>query len=497
MHEKIRERGSEGETAGRKRIQRAEFLPAKKLERADVESLESLEISPASEVPDVKMRIFDINTGSREYRTPLHDNVNNNIVNDYIQGDCTPSNNCIACLNPLSYFNCPGPLNQTNCYHNLYCQLGSCDCSQLSQMVSFLNLSKGTIKRHRRQQIENPSSDFGLQKARAATKQRIKDSMRPFDNDGSLKFEPIPASSLFEEFINMMKGSFKKDMLDYIVTEAKTLPIIDIEFVKEERTYSKSELDDFSKSIGFSDGDCDIDKLLSQCHSFVLNEPIISCSSPVYERDLPNKPMDIDTSGAETDIPYVSNVDLQQQITPSKTLSQTSNSNVKMTESPDDICARYAALEADDIERCELILRTSPDTLSASFFVNDSGSNIQLVSIQNLIRLGGDKKKIKPNKSNVENSSGQNTLVIGDIDLEMYAVQESTLIYMGTFNFVVIDNPDFKEILLGMSCLNTMKQELKRDPVTKGSLTGLTCPKGKPAKHHYVSNFPDNRDHSL
>ena len=164
-------------------------------------------------------------------------------------------------------------------------------------MMSFLNLSKGTIKRHRRQQIDNPSSDFGLQKARAATRERIKDSMRPFDNDSSLTFKPVSASSLFEEFINMMKGSFKKDMLEYIVKEAKTLPIIDIEFVNEKRTYSKSELDEFSKQIGFTENECDINSLLSQCHNFVLNEPIITCSKPIYETDLPNKAMDIDLPG--------------------------------------------------------------------------------------------------------------------------------------------------------------------------------------------------------
>ena len=435
------------------------------------------------------MKIFDINTGSREYRTPLHDN----FINTSFQNDCTGSNDCIACMNPLSYYNCPGSLNRNMCYHNVNCQIGNCNCSQLSQMMSFLNLSKGTIKRHRRQQIDNPSSDFGLQKARAATRERIKDSMRPFDNDSSLTFKPVSASSLFEEFINMMKGSFKKDMLEYIVKEAKTLPIIDIEFVNEKRTYSKSELDEFSKQIGFTENECDINSLLSQCHNFVLNEPIITCSKPIYETDLPNKAMDIDLPGEHAENPYVKGVDLCHEVTSETQKSQIVHRNLRVSESPDDICARYAALEADDIERCEMILRTAPDTLSASFFVNDSGSNIQLISIQNLERLGGDKKRIKPNKSNIENSSGQNTLVIGDIELEMYSIQESTLIYMGIFSFVVIDNPDFKEILLGMNCLNSMKQELKRDPVTRGSLTGVTCPKGRPIKYQYTSNIPTYR----
>ena len=175
--------------------------------------------------------------------------------------------------------NCP---LQGLCDFNLYqtyCVLGTCNCNHLSRMTSFLNSS--TIKRHRRQQIETPSSDFGLQKARTATKKRIKDSMRPFDNECEMHFKPIPATELFEEFINMLKGSLKRDMLQYIVRESKTLPIIDIDFQKENRTYSKAELDDFSKTIGFDPDDFDLDKLLGQCQNFILNEPIITYNESV------------------------------------------------------------------------------------------------------------------------------------------------------------------------------------------------------------------------
>lgn len=489
MHAQVREEGTQGQAGGGQRVEGAEPVSGKKLEEADLESPESLEISPASDNPGQKMRIFDINTGICEYRTLLHDNV----TNDLVPSDCYNSTECIACLNPLSFHNCPGSFSQSGCSHSLNCQLGSCDCSHLNRMTSFLNLSKGTIKRHRRQQIESPSSDFGLQKARAATKQRIKDSMKPFDNDQSLTFKSVTASSLFEEFINMMKGNFKEDMLRYIVKESKTLPIIDIDFEKQQRTYSKAELDGFSKTVGFSDYDCEINELLSQCHNFILNEPVITCSKPIYERELPNKPMEIDLSGESQDIPYVKNINLEKEMAHKKPDGQSVNAHLRVSESPGDICQRYAALEADDIERCELIIRTSPGTLSAAFFVNDSGSNIQLISVQNLSRLGGDKKRIIPRKSSIENSSGQNTLVLGEIELELYATQDSTLIFMGKFNFVVIDNPDFKEILLGMNCLNTMKQELKRDPVTKGSFIGLTCPRGKKYCYQYTSNCPSYR----
>ena len=489
MPAQVGEEGPQGQTGRGQRLEGAEPVSGKKLEEADLEPPESLEISPASDKPGQKMRIFNINTGLCEYRTLLHDNT----VNDVALSDCSNSIECIACLNPLSFHNCPGSFSQLGCNHSFNCQLGSCDCSHLSKMISFLNLSKGTIKRHRRQQIESPSSDFGLQKARAATKQRIKDSMKPFDNDQSLTFKPVTASSLFEEFINMMKGNFKADMLRYIVNESKTLPIIDIDFERQQRTYSKAELDAFSKDVGFSDHDCEINELLSQCHNFILNEPIISCSKPIYERELPNKPMEIDLLSESQDISYVRNINLQQEMTDKKPDGHSVNAHLRVSESPGDICQRYAALEADDIERCELIIRTSPSTLSASFFVNDSGSNIQLISVQNLIKLGGDKKRIIPRKSSIENSSGQNTLVLGEIEMELYAAQESTLVFMGRFNFVVIDNPDFREILLGMNCLNTMKQELKRDPVTKGSFTGLTCPKGKNYCYRYTSNCPSYR----
>ena len=414
-----------------------------------------------------------------------------NFNNDDVSLESVNDIECIACLNPTLSYNCPGSLRQHACYHNVDCQMGRCSCLDLDRMVSFLNLSKGTIKRHRRQQIESPSSDFGLQKARAATKQRIKDSMKPFDNDSTLSFKPVPAPLLFEEFINMMKGNFKKDMLEYIVREAKTLPIIDIEFTKEKRTYSKTELDEFSKTIGFSDQNSNINELISQCQNFILNEPTISCSKPIYERELSNKSLDLDLVSESVDSPYLQNVNLEKEIGLQK--NQIANTNLRVSENPDALCARYSALEADDIERCELILRSAPDTLCASFFVNDSGSNIQLISIQNLIKLGGNKRQVKSKQTNVENSSGTNTLVMGEVDLELYAVQDSTLVFMGKFNFVVIDNPDFREILLGMNCLNTMKQQLKRDPVTKGSFTGLTCPKGKSFQYQYTSNWPTYR----
>ena len=63
-------------------------------------------------------------------------------------------------------------------------------------------------------------------------------------------------------------------------------------------------------------------------------------------------------------------------------------------ESPEALCARYAALEANEIERCEIILRASPDALTANLCCNDSGSNIQLISVQNLERIGGNRNKI-------------------------------------------------------------------------------------------------------
>ena len=419
--------------------------------------------------------------------------VNNfNNSNDVIEYNNVNDFECVPCQNPDLFYNCPG-FSKNVCFHNFKCQVGECECDHLSRMANFYNLSKNTIKRHRRQQIEAPSSDFGLQKARAATKQRIKDSMKPFDNDTDMAYKPLPATELFEEFINMLQGKFKRDMLEYIVREAKTLPIIDIDFQQEDRTYSKAELDEFSKTIGFDPDNFDIDTLLQHCHNFILNEPIISCSTPMLERDLPNKPMEIDISQQEKPQDYVDNVDLQKEIGKERTPKANNNVHHGTVESPDALCARYAALEVNEIERCELILRTSPDTMASNFFCNDSGSNIQLISLQTLESMGGNRKKIKRKHSNIENSSGQNTLVVGEIEMELYAIQDTTLIFLGSHNFVVIDNPTFKEILLGMSCLNFMKQELRRDPVTKGTFSGVTCPKQKVVKYQYTSNCPSYR----
>ena len=420
----------------------------------------------------------------------LVNNFNNS--NEVVEYNNVTEPECVPCSNPEIFYNCPG-FSKNICNHNLKCQVGECECSRLSKMVNFYNLSKSTIKRHRRQQIEAPSSDFGLQKARAATKQRIKDSMKPFDNEADMAYKAIPATELFEEFINMLKGKFKRDMLEYIVREAKTLPIIDIDFQKEDRTYSKTELDEFSKTIGFNPEDFDIDTLLQHCHNFILNEPIISCSTPILERDLPNKPMEIDVAQQEKPQDYVDSVDLQKEIGTREPLKVNNNVSQGTVESPDALCARYAALEVNEIERCELILRTAPDTMASNFFCNDSGSNIQLISVQTLESMGGNRKSIKRKRSNIENSSGQNTLVVGEIELELYATQDTTLIFLGKHNFVVIDNPSFKEILLGMSCLNSMKQELRRDPVTKGTFSGVTCPKKKLVKYQYTSNCPSYR----
>ena len=452
---------------------------------ADIDK-ESIIISPAS---DTVVKIY--NASNREYKVSFPSS-NFNDSHDIVQHDKNfiKTSDCVACLYPESYYNCPQSMD-IECQHATHCILGTCNCTILPRMTTFLN--SATIKRHRRQQIETPSSDFGLQKAKLATKKRIKDSMRPFDNETEMRFKPIPATELFEEFINMLKGNFKRDMLEYIVRESRTLPIIDIDFQKENRTYSKTELENFTKSIGFNPEDFNLDELLSQCHNFILNEPIISCTEPILERDLPNKPMEIIESQQDIDQDYVRNVDLEKEVNrPAASVNNNSISNITI-ESPEALCARYAALEANEIERCEIILRTAPDTLAASFCCNDSGSNIQLTSIQNLERMGGNRKNIIKKINQVQNSSGQNTLVIGEIEIELYAVQDTSLIFLGKHNFVVIDNPQFKEILLGMSCLNHMRQELKRKPVTKGIFYGLTCPKGHSGTYHYTSNCPNYR----
>ena len=406
-------------------------------------------------------------------------------------------NDCIVCNFPESFVNCPSysvGYHSSLCGHFESCKTGSCSCNQLEKMTSFLNLSKSTIKRHRRQQIESPSSDFGIEKARAATKKKIKDSMRPFDNENDINYKAIPATELFSEFINMMKGRFKKDMLEYIIREAKTLPIIDIDFQKEQRTYTKTELDKFLKDLNFDPCNFELDQLLTQCQNFILNEPIISCEKPILEKDLPNKAMEIDLNQQELGSEYVENVDLEREIkqTTSENVVNNNISNATF-ESPEAICAKYASRAVHEIERCELILRTNSDTLSATLCCNDSGSNIQMISIQNYVKMGGDKKNVKKIKSNIENSSGHNTLVIGEVYIELYAVQETTLLYFGKHKFIVIDNPSFNEVLLGMSCLHYFDQKLERQPVTSGQFVGLTCPKGKQGKFYYTSNCPSYR----
>ena len=326
---------------------------------ADIDK-EPVKISPAS---DTIVKIY--NASNREYKVSFP-SVNFNDSHDIVQYDKNfiKSSECVACLYPESFYNCPQSMD-SDCRHQTHCILGTCNCNIVPRMTTFLN--SATIKRHRRQQIETPSSDFGLQKAKLATKKRIKDSMRPFDNESEMKFKPIPATELFEEFINMIKGNFKRDMLEYIVRESKTLPIIDIDFQKENRTYSKTELENFTKTIGFDPENFNLDELLSQCHNFILNEPIISCTEPILERDLPNKPMEIIESQQDIDHNYVQNVDLEKEIKcPTATVNTNSISNITI-ESPEALCARYAALEANEIERCEVILRTAPDTLAATF----------------------------------------------------------------------------------------------------------------------------------
>ena len=430
-----------------------------------------------------------------EYLTPPVDTIpydtftcyNNNLVKE-----------CLPCCYYEAYPDCPGS-HKNQCHHNDECRLGVCECEKLTRLTDFHNLSKETIKRRRRQQIETPVSDFGLQKARAATRQKIKDSMRPFENQDNMTYKPIPATDLFEEFLNMLRGNFKRDMLEYIVREAKVLPIIDIDFEKEGRTYSKAELDTFTKQIGFDPSNINLDQLIAQCHNFILNEPIINCNPPIMERDLPGKALDIDITQQSQDIDYVKNIDLQQEIDGSRTKEDLEkpmiNAHFKKGtyESPEAICARYATLEYNQIERCELILRTSSDRLTANFCCNDSGSNIQLISLQTLVAMGGEKKRINKVKSSIENSSGHNTLVIGEIEIELFAIQETTLLFLGKHNFVVIDNPNFKEILLGMGFLGYMRQELRRDPITKGTFYGMTCPKGKLGQYLYISNCPNER----
>ena len=106
------------------------------------------------------------------------------------------------------------------------CSEGRCGCNDIERGVTLYNLSKGTIKRHRRQETV-PSHDFGVSKARALTKERIRQSMLPFQNAQDLRYDPVAPQELFTEFLNMLQGKFKKDMLEYLVREAKVLPILD------------------------------------------------------------------------------------------------------------------------------------------------------------------------------------------------------------------------------------------------------------------------------
>ena len=193
------------------------------------------------------------------------------------------------------------------------CSEGRCGCNDIERGVTLYNLSKGTIKRHRRQETV-PSHDFGVSKARALTKERIRQSMLPFQNAQDLRYDPVAPQELFTEFLNMLQGKFKKDMLEYLVREAKVLPILDIELVRSKRTYTKTELQDFAKTIGFREGATDIEKLISQCHNFILDEPQFIIPNDPLEKDLPSTPMTIDKAQENKEIPYVEPVHVVDHI---------------------------------------------------------------------------------------------------------------------------------------------------------------------------------------
>ena len=400
---------------------------------------------------------------------------------------------CLPCSLPEISNNCPSYFHDHECPHMLECSEGRCGCNDIERGVTLYNLSKGTIKRHRRQETV-PSHDFGVSKARALTKERIRQSMLPFQNAQDLCYDPVAPQELFTEFLNMLQGKFKKDMLEYLVREAKVLPILDIELVQSKRTYTKTELQEFAKAIGFREGATDIEKLISQCHSFILDEPQFIIPDDPLEKDLPSIPMTIDKTQQDKEIPYAEPVHVVDYV--KKGISHGVNKVNIVTEtssSPQKLSDKYCKERNLDIERTEFIFRSSPDTLTASMACNDSGSNIQLISVQKLKGLGGKLENIKKTSINLSNSSGECDLVFGEIDMEMYCVNNKVLIYMGTYKFTVIDNKDFNEILLGMECLTSMKQQLQRSQVTKGSFTGVSCPNGKSHVYHYQSNCPNLR----
>ena len=415
--------------------------------------------------------------------------------NDNIKSaSVTPS--CYACMFPLTHDHCPQYHQDRTCPHSLDCQQNICTCLNSQKVKAFYSLSKGTLKRHRRQETV-PTSDFGASKARAMTKERIKQSMLPFQNSNQLAYSPISPQELFIEFLNMLQGKFKRDMLEYLVREARVLPILDIELVKSKRTYTKTELDNFSKIIGFKDNDnIDIDKLIAQCQGFILDEPNLVLTKDPLEQELPNSQLEIKVEQQDAVNPYRDSIHLVEYLKSNIKGNATKDNKLSFSnriEDPSLISKRYCDNKPPDIERTEFLFRTCAGSLTAAMACNDSGSNIQLISKQTFEKLGGDIKTIKSTAMNVSNSSGDNTLVEGEVEMEMYSIADKILLYMGKYNFTVIDNPEFDEILLGMECLTKMQQHLERDTVTRGSFTGISCPNGKPHDFPYISNTPSTR----
>ena len=403
---------------------------------------------------------------------------------------------CYACMFPLTHDQCPQYHQDRTCPHSLDCQQNICTCINSQKARVFYSLSKGTLKRHRRQETV-PTSDFGASKARAMTKERIKQSMLPFQNSNQLAYSPVSPQELFIEFLNMLQGKFRKDMLEYLVREARVLPILDIELVKSKRTYTKSELDNFSKIIGFKDDDnINIDKLIAQCQSFILDEPNLVMTKDPLEQELPNSQLEIRAEQQKSTNPYEDPVHLVDYLKSNIKGNVPKDDKLSFSnriEDPSLISKKYCNNKPPDIERTEFLFRCCAGSLTAAMACNDSGSNIQLISKQTFERLGGDIKAIKNTAINISNSSGDNTLVVGEVEMEMYSITNKILLYMGKYNFTVINNPEFDEILLGMECLTKMQQHLERDTVTRGSFTGISCPNGKPHQFPYISNTPSTR----
>ena len=111
---------------------------------------------------------------------------------------------------------------------------------------------------------------------------------------------------------------------------------------------------------------------------------------------------------------------------------------------------------------CQLILRTSSDRLTANFCCNDSGSNIQLISLQTLVAMGGEKKRINKVKSSIENSSGHNTLVIGEREIEI----ENAILY--TYKCLCLEEKDMVE--------DERRRETKTNP-RAGAVSQAMCSK--------------------